>query len=470
MILLFFAVSFTIFSIQSSDVLMYLALARDFLTKWSFETTYDPYLYSLKNSPLVWAHEYLSYGLFYGAYQLAGFAGLILLKAIILAAGFILVLRAPPQTRNASWPWLGLWVLAVIAGSFRFIERSSLISDLFCLILTGWLLETHQMNRRFIFKVTSLFFLWIQFHAGFPVGLALLAIWCAWHLIFNPLFEPKSLVWLTLPIASLFLNPLGWNGVAYPFEFAQNEAQTLRHFNFEWFPSYHPAFHFTPEVCAFWALSLLCVLLIVRERSWLSLRSWIALFAFVCALLAVRFIPWSAFVMIMAVKPWCELRAARLPRWVHAVALGILVAIGLKNFSRGYNSSSGQRSPGFELDPTHFPLQTFEFLSHKTISGRVYNSHDFGAFLIWKGFYPVFHHGFVTDMDFYRHEVIGAFESKERFLELANKYGWTMLLVDKLVTYPLLYPILAPLPEWKIVAEDSGSYLIYRIPDVPQGH
>ena len=71
-------------------------------------------------------------------------------------------------------------------------------------------------------------------------------------------------------------------------------------------------------------------------------------------------------------------------------------------------------------------------------------------------------------MDFYEHDAAGVFESQARFLELAAKYRWSMLLVDKHGSYPYFYKILSPLTNWKIVAEDEASYLIYDLPDEPK--
>ncbi|MBX3021190.1 MAG: hypothetical protein KF799_05880 [Bdellovibrionales bacterium] len=459
----FFAFSFTIFAIQASDVFMYLALARDFLLKWDWNST-DPYLYTVTDTPLVWAHEYLSYALFYAAHALAGLPGLIFLKCLILALMFRVVLLFGPRSQNRSLLWMGLWVLAVIAASFRFVERSSAISDLFCILLTSWLLASSQVSRALLLRLTLLFFFWIQFHPGFPLGLALLTLWGVWHCFFTPGFQRRDLAWLLIPVGALFINPLGVNGVIYPFQFALNEAQVLKLHNFEWLPSYSRAFRFAPEILAFWVLGLACLSLFLRERVWRRLPAWFALFAFVAAVTGVRFVGWAAFALVLTVKPWATLKHVRIAWPLQAIALLLLLTIAGKNLLYGYNSSSGPRHPGVQLDPVFFPIGTLEFLRQKPIAGRLYNTQDFGAYMIWKNYRPVFHHGFVTDMEFYKNDVVGVFESQQRFLELAQKHGWTMLLLEKKNSYAYFWQILSPLPDWKIVAEDDGSYLIYRIP------
>src|SRR5665213_580935 len=283
-LLFFFALSFTFFAIQSGDVLMYLTLARDFLVHGEWPTV-DPYLYSLPNAQLHIAHEYLSYFIFYGAWLALGFAGLIFLKVIVLAALFILPLRAQPRAQNMSLLWTSLWILAVMAGSFRFIERTSLFSDLFCVLLISWLVEEKRVSRSLVIRLTLLFGLWVQLHPGFPLGLAMLGIWASWNLIFNADFKKRDVAWLLLPVAVLAVNPLAIEGALYPFHFAVNEALILKHHNFEWFPSYHPAFRFTPEVIGYWGLLLAAVFILWREKAWLSLRGILILFSAVSGIL-----------------------------------------------------------------------------------------------------------------------------------------------------------------------------------------
>jgi hypothetical protein len=460
-LLFFFALSFTWFAIQSGDVLMYLALARDFLLQGRWPD-HDPYLYSLSGADLYIAHEYLSYLIFHAAWWLGGFTGLIALKSLLLAGLFIIPLRAQPFERALSPLWICLWICAVFAGSFRFIERSSLFSDLFCVLLLHTLLTHERVTRNLVVRLMLLFVAWVQLHPGFPLGLALLTLWAAWHLWFSPAFRTRDVLWLALPVAMLILNPRGLEGVLYPFRFAAYEAAVLKRGNFEWLPTYHPLFRFTPEVLAYWALGLTALFLLWRGRAWLSLRGVFALFTFASGVQAVRFVPWAAFALVLLLKPWAQLRSARLPMLKLTYALGALMfVLACKNLTFGYHSSSGPRRPIAALDPAHFPLHTLDVLRTHPIPGRLYNVHDYGSYLVWMGYTPIFHHGFVTDMDFYAHDVLGVFESQERFLELAHKYGWTMLLVDKAGSYHYFHRILSPLTNWRIVAEDESSYLIY---------
>ena len=444
---------------------MYLALARDFLLKGQWPE-YDSYLYSLPHAELHIAHEYLSYLIFHSAWWTSGLAGLIVLKGILLAFLFSLPLSEKPQTQASSPFWIMMWTLAVLAASFRFIERSSQFSDIFTVLLMQWLLGQQNITRSFVVKLTLLFLLWVQLHPGFPIAVLLLMLWAAWSSWQIPGFASKKLLWLLVPVAALAVNPLGIEGAVYPVRFALNEANVFKHHNFEWFPAYSKAFRFTPEVIAFWTLSFCAVFLLWREKKWLSLRGLFTLFSIACAAQPVRFVPWAAFAICLTLKPWAQFTAAKIPvRSVANLLAVLLLALAVKNLALGYQSSSGPRTPGWGLDPEHFPIKTLDILRRQPISGRLYNAHEYGAYLVWMGFSPVFHHGFVTDMGFYARDVVGVFESQQRFLELAKKYDWKMLLVEKAGSYHYFYKILSPLTNWKIVAEDEASYLIYDLPD-----
>jgi hypothetical protein len=463
-LLLLFALSFTFFAIQSGDVMMYLALVRDFLLHWEWPAS-DPYLYSLEGAELHIAHEYLSYFLYYYAYQGLGYFGLTLVKMILFGAVFLLVLRAPPRTNQTSPLWMALWMVAVLASSFRFIERTSILSDLFLVLLVSWLLEERQITNRFVAKLTVLFLVWMQLHPGYPLGLVAIGIWAVWHSWFTPEFKKARLPWLMLPALVLLINPLGLEGAIYPFKFALHEARTLKLYNYEWFPTYHAAFRSTREIIAFWILLAATLFLVWRERAWLSLRGCLALFVAASGVMAIRFVPWSSFALLVIVKPWTELRR---PFRLLSPALAIVMAIlAIKNVTVGYTSSSGPRIPRTGLDESFFPITTLEFLKANPIPGELYNSHDFGSYLVWRRQTPIFHHGFVTDMEFYENDVVGVTSSQQQFLDLAEKYNWTKLLIDKYGSYPYFYGILSALPDWKIVAEDEASILIYRLPDDP---
>jgi len=464
-LLLLFALSFCAFAIQSGDSMMYLSLARDFIfaNVWE-QSDVHKYLYPQTDGQLIWHHEYLTAILFYAAHALAGFPALILLKILVLGILFWTVIRAEPA-ENKNPLWIALWIFAVLAGSFRFIERASMFSDLFTVLTASWLLTEKHLSKSLLVRLILLFALWIQLHPGFILGFVFIFLWLAWHLLHTPGFRRRRLLWLSAVPLVMLLNPSLHEGLLYPLRFAFHETQTLRQHNFEWFPAYHPAFRFTPEMLAFWMLSALTAFFFIYRQAWRSLNAVFALAAFLFTLQAVRFVPFAAMTMVLCVKPWTRFYSLSLERQSLQISLAVLLGVvAVKNLTMGYQSSSGRRLASWGLDPKFFPEKTLEVLRQVRGGQQIYNSHDFGAYLIWKGITPIFHHGFVTDMKFYRDEVIGSLQSRKQFLDLAAKYDWKILLVDRFGGYREAYQILAPLPGWKIVAEDEASYLIMYLP------
>jgi len=464
-VLWLFALSFCFFAIQSGDTMMYLNIARDFILAgdWRQSDAHN-YLYSATDGQLIWHHEYLTSLLFYGSWTMGGFPALIFLKAALLGLMFWLVLCHAPEERNSRVEWMAVWILAVLAASFRFIERASLFSDLFTVLTVSWLIREKTLSRSLLVRLCVLFLLWIQLHPGFVLGFIFVGLWVAWHSCFTAGFLNKNLLKILCVPLVMLLNPDVLNGILYPFRFALNEAHTLKLYNFEWLPAYHSVFRFSQEMLAFWCLVLFTSYFFVRERAWRNIEGLFALAALVLALSAVRFVPCMAMILALTAKPFVKFAQLNTRRpWLTGVIALLLLGVSVRNLGWGYGSSSGQRLPELGLDPKFFPNKTLEVL-RQIHPKSFYNSHDFGAYLIWLGIKPVFHHGFVTDMNFYEKEAIGALQSPQQFLEIARKYDWKVLLVDRFGAYREIHRILSPLPEWKIVAEDEAAYLIVYLP------
>lgn len=450
---------------QSGDAMMYLVIARDFILNGDWrQTDVYHYLYPSHDGRLIWHHEYLSMLIFYGAWAIGGFAALIVLKSALLGLMFFTVLRASPEDRNAHAEWIAIWILAILSSSFRFIERSSLFSDLFTVVLVTWLLRERSLNRNFLLRLVLLFTIWTQLHPGFVAGLALLLLWCAWHALRTPDFLKKELALLLLIPLAMLANPSFLDGLLYPFQFALNEARVLRLYNFEWLPAYHAAFRFTPEMLAFWILSLFSAYFFVRAKAWRNIEALFAVAAFLSVFQAVRFVPAASMIIALTVKPHARFLSFNTSQlWLRIALVVFLCVVSIRNLGWGYESSSGKRLPELGLDPKFFPSKTLENL-RSFGPQSFYNSHDFGAYLLWLGIKPVFHHGFVTDMKFYQREVIGSLQTQSQFLELARKYGWKVLLVDRFGGYRQAHRILSPIKEWKIVSDDEAAYLIVYLP------
>jgi hypothetical protein len=149
--------------------------------QWIVETGHvphsDPFSFTRAGYPWV-AQEWLSEVVFYELWKHGGAAALIVFSAIITTAGFMLLYLRCPGGR----PWAAA---ATVLGALAFASGPSWSArpQMFTFTLASlllWLLErgtergTEKARPRLLFWIPPLFLLWLNLHAGFALGPALL--------------------------------------------------------------------------------------------------------------------------------------------------------------------------------------------------------------------------------------------------------------------------------------------------------
>ncbi len=161
-----------------------------------------------------WIYPPFSGVLFYGAYQLGGFAALSWLSAAACAAAAGLLLRAHPDS-------IGTAALAIIAApllALRTIPRADLFSTLlFAAFLT--ILWQHYRGRRApLWLLPALMVAWVNLHLGFIAGLALVGGYLGMELLELPFADRRPAAharlrraapWLAATVAATAVNPWG---------------------------------------------------------------------------------------------------------------------------------------------------------------------------------------------------------------------------------------------------------------------
>ena len=141
-----FVVTLSLFPIQSEDLFMYLALAREYFRNGSFPSS-DPFLLAETNSWTI-LHQWLSYILFYGIYSLGGYAAIIVTKVALILG----TLSIPLLWVRKNWAAVFFWSLSVLIGalamSFRLVERTSIFSDIFVTLIIGILIKEIESPSR----------------------------------------------------------------------------------------------------------------------------------------------------------------------------------------------------------------------------------------------------------------------------------------------------------------------------------
>lgn len=378
----------------------------------------DSFSFTRAGYPWV-AHEWLSELFIYGIYRSTSWGGLIVVFAVMVSATFYLV-----YLRSARSPYcsglivlLGAWATAPFWG-----VRPQMVS----LLLTAlWLLILERSERiyRLLWWTLPLTVLWVNLHAGFALGLALLLLFLAGELVeqfSSPHVKHARLRVLAITFAAdlilVPLSPNGWKMFLYPIDTLRSEA--IQKYIAEWAsPNFHHAEYF-PFLLLLIATSatLGWSRLRVRPRDLLLLM--VSTFA---ALSSARMIPFFVVIAVpilsRAVAVWVrsELSApnhsasdpsgsgrstsnqagayrpganrphlgwhSRVPA-PYAGLINALILLFIAGFAGFQIHRIVHRQPQVEVQ--RFPSGAVAYLQAHPANGPLFNLYDWGGYLIWK--------------------------------------------------------------------------------------
>lgn len=349
----------------------------------------DPFSFTRSGSPWV-SHEWLSDITLFELRNHGGPSALIIFSAIITTCGFLLLyLRTPGKSHwTAAATVLGAWASAPSWGArpqmFTFTLASLLL----------WLLERGERRPLLLLWIPPLFLLWLNLHAGFALGPALLLLYAV-GLIFEtatgttPWREARltilRVLLVTLACMTIVpLNPSGAELYRYPLDTLRSHG--MRTYIVEWFsPDFHRPLYFP--------LLLVFILLIVSfavSRSPLKGRVLLPLlFTAIAAFDAVRHIP----IFILLAIP---VIAATLDSYSTSAALATqpssqrrgriffnpITLVLLAFFALFRWISLAHNQPATEA--ALFPEKAVTFLQANPQSQRAFIFYDWGGYAIWK--------------------------------------------------------------------------------------
>ncbi len=427
----------------------------------------DPFSFTRLDHPWV-AQEWLTEVTYYELWKHGGMAALIIFSAILTTAGFMLLyLRCPGKRAWAAAAIaLGAWAAAPSFG----VRPQMFTFTLASLLL--WLLERSEDRQRLLFWIPPIFLLWLNLHAGFALGIALLAAYAAGLLLETALGETSwrdsrpvvlRIVLLTLVCLALVpLNPSGLHLYRYPLDTLHSPG--MRGFIAEWFS---PDFH----VWLYRPLLLVWLLLLTFAGcSWTRPKGRILvplLMTAFAGLDAVRHIPifvLLAIPVLAGAQPNLSLwpvNPARHPLLLkirplfHAIVIALIATFtGAKWLSLATSQSARVAE--------HFPSNAITFLQGTSEPQRVFVYYDWGGYTIW-ALYP--HSRVFIDgrADLYGDNLLHQFETA-----LQLRTGWQEVLdhwkIDAVLIPPsaALAQGLAVDPAWEIRFHDPQAvYLVH---------
>lgn len=366
----------------------------------------DPFSFTRAGYPWV-AHEWLTELFIYGIYRTTGWGGLIVVFAVMVSAAFVLVyLRSAPGYFSGVMVLLGAWATAPLWG-----VRPQMIS----LLLTSlWLLilERSEFNRVLLWWTLPLTVVWVNLHAGFALGLALLLLFLAGESLeqFATSVQPNYARLRALAITFAFdlllvlLNPNSSRMYLYPVETLRSQA--VQNYIAEWAsPNFHHA-----EYLPFLVLLLAATACLAWSRSRVRPRDILLLFVgTLAALSAIRMIPLFVLIAVPILTRLVELWVgsgrsgsrglgssrfgaglARATQAGHlwlvpapfADVLNALILIGFAGLVGFQVDRVVHRQP--QVEARNFPSGAVAYLQAHPAAGPLFNLYDWGGYLIWK--------------------------------------------------------------------------------------
>ncbi len=358
----------------------------------------DPYSFTRRGQAWV-NHEWLSDVLLYGLYRAAGWGGLIVVFGAMTSAALMLVfVRSPGRPYFAA--------LALVLGAYAAAPSwgvrphtiSLLLASVFLLVL-----ERSEQNARLLWWTVPLTLLWVNLHAEYALGIALIGLFLAgesldaalgsreWSNV-RPRLRSLVIVLVTC-LAVVPLNPNGMRMYSYPIETLRSP--TMQQYIAEWAsPNFHDQ-KYLPF--ALMLLAILFLLPISRKR--VRPRDLLLLLVLTAGgLRSVRHI--SIFVLVAVpilsglAESWWHEHGLRFPatasRSPQRLAANTVVLAAFLVFTAARIEHVVTHQAKTEAES--FPLAAISFLTSHHLPGPILNHYNFGGYFIWKLHpdYPVY--------------------------------------------------------------------------------
>lgn len=494
---------FTVTKVVSYDVFWHLEAGKYFLGGGPLAGE-DPFSFTAQGEGHRWIEGHWLWQIVLALlYRVGGINLMILFKAALICAAFLLVYRFADGRRS---PVLAPFVfgLAVLAAAERFIIRPEVASYLFIaafvLILEGY---RRKPRVSLLAALVVLQLVWVNVQGLFAMGLVLIGCYLAGELVrwqinlpyewyaANPLKDRPFIMLLGTGIICVMvclLNPSGVSGALFPFEqfqMIQGDQNifrlTIAEFDRPFAERFQPWSVATKFFAGLLAVSILSFLLNVKRWDLtrvllfllflflgLSARRNIAIFALVAApLTVINFRQWSAALPLgSGVRRLGEKLASWRPVAALLVAVLLCSGIWLAASDRYFIKVVGSTKFGIGLNSDPYPVAAADLIEEKGLAGPLYNELGFGGYLIHR-LYPG-HRIFIDGRNelygeaFYR-RYIDTLQHPDQWYDLAREYDLQLALLNlRTPIDDLLIKTLYGDPDWALIQHDGRSALFAR--------
>src|SRR4030095_9251321 len=335
------------------------------------------------------SHEWLSEVVMYITFRMGGWVGLFLLFGTVITAALGLC-----YWRSEGKPFVaGLTTfIAALASAPLFGLRPQMFTLLLASVFIA-ILDRHlnENNRRLLWLLPIVTLVWVNLHAGFALGPALLVLFMTMAAVDGNLNQIKPLLMTTAGcLAVIALNPHGLRMFSYPFETLSSPAmQSLIQ---EWLsPDFHQ-FRFLP--LAVLMLATVAAVALSPQRikrsellgllvlNFAALRSGrhIPLFAiFAAPILAKYVMRWSA----SQARVKIALRSQRVTGAKVIINLALLCLPAVVVVRQVVDFKDHQSI----YESKRYPVAAVNVIKNEQLKGPMFNDYNWGGYLFWS-LYP----------------------------------------------------------------------------------
>lgn len=425
----------------------------------------DDYSFTKQGSEWV-AHEWLSEVLMEGIYRLSGLVGLVTIFSLIIVIALWLTYRRCEGRPYAA----GIAILLAAAASsplfgIRPQMLTLLLASIYIVLLERF--DPKEGSRR-LWWLVPLMLLWVNLHAGFALGLALIGLYIVRAVLDGEWsYVRPLLIILIICTAVVPLNPNGFRMFSYPYETLTSESMAA--FIQEW---HSPNFHQTTYLpLAILLLSTFAAMAFSPVRARLGEIFLVLITAF-GALRSARHIPIFALFAapVLAKHLWAiakdrgwdtslmgpETRPTGIKLLINIVLLLAPLALGV---SRIWHFASNQRS----YEKLRNPVAAVEFFKSQRLPGPIYNRYGWGGYLIYH-LYPDYRVYIDGRADVYGDaffaEAMRTYDGAADWSSSLDRHGIKTVFISP--DAPLASLLKNDQGRWKVVYENEDAIIFSR--------
>lgn len=423
-------------------------------------------IYSFTKAGSEWVtHEWLSEVLIYAIYRVSGWGGLLFIfSGLITIALYITYRRSDGKPYVAALAVL----LAAASSSPLFGIRPQMITFLFASIYIALLSRYERDGQsRPLWWMAPMMLLWVNFHAGYALGLALIGLYLISLVIDRKwqLLRPLALV-LLVCAAIVPLNPNGFRMFSYPFETLTSPAMAA--YIEEWAsPDFHKVMFLPLAILLFMLLGTLALstkraragelfLLVVTGFGALRSARHIPIFALIAAPILARHV-WA----LILERGWeRRLTSPEMPATVGALVFTLLFLLAPATLGvvRVQHFVANQQA----YEAKNYPVAAVNFLSAQRLPGPIYNRYGWGGYLI-RRLYPDYRVYIDGRADVYGDafmvETVKTYDGHQRWREPLERLSIRTVLISPDAP---LSSLLRQDEKWSKVYEDRQAVIFTR--------